>query len=1139
MKTKSPILRFLLSSMIICLIMPVQSQIKDRMDQAPDMSLRSKSLMVTPMTSGITADQMVQNILGGGVSYNNVNYNGAEIASGLFSGGYTAGIDLDEGIILSSGSAEFAIGPNDETGISQSNGVPGDPDLDALGFQTNDASVLEFDFIPEDDFISFNFVMGSEEYPEYINSYQDVFAFFLDGENIAWIPGTTIPISIGTVNHEQNSEYYVSNTDPIVHDIQCDGFTVAFQLFASVTPNTTHHIKMAVADVNDFALDTWIFLESGSFVAVNQPPVATGFPTEIPEIMVGDTYSLSVEFNSPEPDQVTNVTINPDVWPGFSSTITPGQTALVEFELIGMLDNVGDNVFEFIATDNGDPVLTTTVSLTVKVINPDPQIEVTPPSLSESLYSDETSTQFFTIANNGDGVLDFTLEDVETSKRLKIKSVKKSQKGDFPDDYLNYLNGLLENAPKSVTEVAWLSEDPLLGSVLPGEEIQIEVGFDATGLDPDIYSAQILVNSNDPVNPQVVVQVTLQVLGVNCIHITTDDNENNALAGIPDYDMDEYLYNDDPIAPIEFNIFIEEVTVESAQLNLYAWDVDEIDGEVDEVYVNGNHVGNLTGANDEWSTTVFNVDPSYLVPGPNGKNLIQVFIDVFDDGWAVNVDWGQLIINNCMGGNAWIRYADLDKAMYMQGDDVEITVEVDTDIPTQDVIIETNLLDENMINIAGTSNTITIQLEEDEPLTQVLTLPADATLGSTYHAQVIVYDASTYIQQDFALVPFLIWDGNGLLNCLDPGWQIISSCFNPSDPMLEVLMADVNAVEALVIMLNLNGFYWPSQNINLLGEWDCYTGYKIKMAEPGCIIFDGDEVLDKMAMVYTGINYLPVLSTFPVAAADIFDQFGPDMLYAFDVQNSLVYWPDGGIYTLNTLQPGIGYLVSMLADGNTIFPETDATNQLQPNEPQKITGSPWTVTNTGMPHIVSISQEALADLSPGDIIAAFNAEGICVGVAQYSGEAENLALVVYGDDFTTEAIDGMSANDPIHLEIYNPATEVQQAASPVWDLSMPQTGYFADYGASSITELKVGATSVGDDGLNNISIYPNPSNGTFHVNGIETTTQISVTNAAGQMIYSIESDQPVEINLSEKSQGIYYLRLTTDSGIRVEKVMVK
>ena len=50
--------------------------------------------------------------------------------------------------------------------------------------QIYDECVIEFDFVPEGDSISFNYVFVSEEYPEYVcASFNDAFGFFLTGPN--------------------------------------------------------------------------------------------------------------------------------------------------------------------------------------------------------------------------------------------------------------------------------------------------------------------------------------------------------------------------------------------------------------------------------------------------------------------------------------------------------------------------------------------------------------------------------------------------------------------------------------------------------------------------------------------------------------------------------------------------------------------------------------------------------------------------------------------------------------------------------------------------------------------------------------------------------------------------------------------
>ena len=100
------------------------------------------------------------------------------------SGTYT----FAEGIILSSGDASYGTGPNGSIGGASSGnfGWPGDDDLTSIltnpSDGTNNASVIEFDFVPISNQLSFRFIMASEEYDQgnWECTYSDIFGFFLD-----------------------------------------------------------------------------------------------------------------------------------------------------------------------------------------------------------------------------------------------------------------------------------------------------------------------------------------------------------------------------------------------------------------------------------------------------------------------------------------------------------------------------------------------------------------------------------------------------------------------------------------------------------------------------------------------------------------------------------------------------------------------------------------------------------------------------------------------------------------------------------------------------------------------------------------------------------------------------------------------
>ncbi|MEH2323576.1 MAG: choice-of-anchor L domain-containing protein [Nostoc sp.] len=242
------------------------------------------------ITTTSNANVLVNSILGSGITVSNVTYNGASVASGTFTNGLSSGIGIDTGIILTSGNANLACGPNTQDDATGNNGLPGDANLNSLipGFNTFDASTLKFDFISATGDLFFNYVFASEEYNEYVNSnYNDVFGFFLDGVNIAVLPGTNTPVSINNVNggnplgiNAHNSQFFINNDlsdgGPFFN-LQYDGFTKVFTASAKGLSAGKHTIKLAIADAGDSVLDSAVFIQGGTFSA--QPPKSVPEPT--------------------------------------------------------------------------------------------------------------------------------------------------------------------------------------------------------------------------------------------------------------------------------------------------------------------------------------------------------------------------------------------------------------------------------------------------------------------------------------------------------------------------------------------------------------------------------------------------------------------------------------------------------------------------------------------------------------------------------------------------------------------------------------------------------------------------------------------------------------------------------------------
>ena len=81
---------------------------------------------------------------------------------------------------------------------------------------------------------------------------------------------------------------------------------------------------------------------------------------------------------------------------------------------------------------------------------------------------------------------------------------------------------------------------------------------------------------------------------------------------------------------------VDLTTITSVSLTISANDVDEEAGEIDNVYFNEHLVGHLSGEDDLDSTTVFIIDPGWIV---EGQNNVRVEPSVGEStGWLVTVN---------------------------------------------------------------------------------------------------------------------------------------------------------------------------------------------------------------------------------------------------------------------------------------------------------------------------------------------------------------------------------------------------------------------------------------------------------------------------------------------------------------------
>ncbi|MBA4319252.1 MAG: hypothetical protein C0412_12695 [Flavobacterium sp.] len=263
-----------------------------------------------------TAQQLVENVL--------VNSSCASVSSFAVSGdaapigqnsyGYfnNAGgsFPFKEGVLLSTWGADNSKGPYVfYRGDGNDSAWPGDNDLNqAIGINSTNATVLEFDFTPLTNFLSFDYIFASNEYKdESPCQYSDGFAFLIkekgsvaDYQNLAVIPETRTPVSSINIHPATplggcsavNEKYYNGN-NTATSPINYAGQTVVMNAQTTVIAGTTYHIKLVIADDKNQYYDSAVFLQAGSFapkIDLGPDRLATNNP-----VCFGESYTIDTK----------------------------------------------------------------------------------------------------------------------------------------------------------------------------------------------------------------------------------------------------------------------------------------------------------------------------------------------------------------------------------------------------------------------------------------------------------------------------------------------------------------------------------------------------------------------------------------------------------------------------------------------------------------------------------------------------------------------------------------------------------------------------------------------------------------------------------------------------------------------------
>jgi len=188
-------------------------------------------------------------------------------------------------------------------------------------------------------------------------------------------------------------------------------------------------------------------------------------------------------------------------------------------------------------------------------------------------------------------------------------------------------------------------------------------------------------------------------------------------------------------------------------------------------------------------------------------------------------------------------------------------------------------------------------------------------------------------------------------------------------------------------------------------------------------------------------------------------------------------------------------------------------------------------------------EDPIADItiSQNNSNLVFTSTGTLFGLNIYSTNGTNVTMgtpnVVFGGMLSAFNISGSLYNIGLCSSV-TPGDNTVIMTIPLTCTSSETLSFNMIINKNSVTKnFNVSCTSeVAENTLQSVNIYPNPAKDNIEVIGLNNGT-VDIINIQGQIVKSFNTFNSTTIDISDLSSGVYSIRIKTDDGILVKKMI--
>jgi len=410
--------------------------------------------------------------------------------------------------------------------------------------------------------------------------------------------------------------------------------------------------------------------------------------------------------------------------------------------------------------------------------------------------------------------------------------------------------------------------------------------------------------------------------------------------------------------------------------------------------------------------------------------------------------------------------------------------------------------------------------------------PVTSPSGKLY----ILFTSSTLTNDEGWEAVYTTPFNNQTIN-VNPGFQFVSSCFEPENPDMEEVVQEIISDDLVYIrnsegaMLRKIGPNW----VNGIGDWIGTEGYLIKSNASGQFTVDGTQIPQATPIELTaGFQFVSFLPNEEMDAIQAFISIiDDDLLYVRNSEGNMLRkigpnWVNG----IGNCIPTEGYLVKLATDATLIYPNTKKSESIIKILPEHFV---FEGGNAADP-VYTIYVEGL---NIGDEIAAFDGETMLGATRINSQNTFNNELAVFN---TTYKGNGYQAGNSIVLKAWDFSTQaINQFGFTMLDPyneAYIENVYPAEDGLYSV--VNINKSSVEASLEETTSIFPNPATDKITIQSSSIINNIVIINCVGQVMYKeSHNNNLINIKTENYNAGIYIIQIESNNEIINKKIMIE